>query len=395
MVYLPSDSSVSYCGLAINAGTRDEAPDRFGLAHFVEHALFKGTERRKSWHILNRMESVGGELNAYTTKEETFLYAIGLAGDTERAVELLSDLAFHSQFPETEIDREREVILDEIRSCEDNPAEAIMDEFENLLFCNSEMGHLILGNEASLQALTAADCRSFTGAFYHPENTVFFFYGKTPLSKIIRLSEKYFGNLPGGSFRMQGKRIQPPVVKPEQKTVRKALHQSHVIVGSRGYGLYDDKRMGLYLLNNLLGGPGMNSRLNISLREKRGLVYTVDSMSASYTDTGVFSIYFGCDHETMQQCLQLTGNELKKLRDQALSSSQLQAAVKQLKGQMGISADQRESVALGLGKSFLHYNKYDSLPEIYAKLDALNARDLLEIANEVFDEKALFRLIFE
>ncbi|MDR1526503.1 MAG: insulinase family protein [Dysgonamonadaceae bacterium] len=396
MVYLPSTSAVSYCGLAIHAGTRDEPSEQSGLAHFVEHMLFKGTAKRKSWHILNRMESVGGELNAYTTKEETFLYTICLAGDTERAIELLSDLAFHSQFPETEIDRERDVILDEIRSYEDNPSEAIADEFENLLFAGSEMGHLILGNETSLRTITSATCRSFTGTFYHPENMVFFFYGKTPWPEIIRLAGKYLGEIPkGGVQGMQRKRIEPKPVEPEQKTITKDLHQSHVMVGSRGYGLHEDKRIGLFLLNNLLGGPGMNSRLNISLREKRGLVYTVDSITTSYTDTGVFNIYFGCDRESVQQCLRLMDKELRKLRDQSLSSLQLNASIKQLKGQMGISNDHRENVALGLGKSFLHYNKYNTLPEMYAKLDTLTPSLLLEIANEVFDEKQLFRLIFE
>jgi predicted Zn-dependent peptidase len=395
MVYLPSASAVSYCGLAINAGTRDEPSEQSGLAHLVEHMLFKGTVKRKSWHILNRMESVGGELNAYTTKEETFLYTICLAGDTERAIELLSDLAFHSQFPEAEIDRERDVILDEIRSCEDNPSEIIADEFENLLFRNSEMGHLILGDEASLKTITSATCRVFTAAFYHPENMVFFFYGKTSWSEIVHLAGKYLGEIPAGKYNMQERRIKPELVDPEQKVITKDLHQSHVIVGSRGYGLHDDKRTGLFLLNNLLGGPGMNSRLNVSLREKRGLVYSVDSITASYTDTGVFNIYFGCDHESVEQCLRLIRRELQKLRDRALTSSQLHAAVKQLKGQMGVSGDQSENVALGLGKSFLHYNKYDNLSETYKKLDALTPVRLLEIANEVFDENRLFRLIFQ
>ncbi|MDR0543265.1 MAG: insulinase family protein [Dysgonamonadaceae bacterium] len=395
VVYRPSDSPVAYCGLAVNAGTRDEPPGQSGLAHFVEHALFKGTEKRKSRHILNRMESVGGELNAYTAKEETILYTICLSEDAGRAVELLSDLAFCSQFPEAEIDKEREVILDEIRSCEDNPSEAIADEFENILFSGSEMGRLILGDETSLRAITSADCRAFTGAFYHPENMVFFFYGKVPWKKIMHLAEKYLGGMYATGCGIRRKRVTPAAVEPVRKKMTKELHQSHVMVGSRGYGLYDDKRMGLCLLNNLLGGPGMNSRLNVSLREKRGLVYTVDSVTTSYSDTGVFSIYFGCDHESAQQCLRLIYKELQVLRDKALTSSQLQAAVKQLKGQIGVSADHRENVALGLGKSFLHYNKYDSLPEIYDKLDALTSKQLLEIANEIFDENRLFRLIFE
>jgi len=393
VVYLPSDSPVTYCGLVINTGTRDEQSYQSGLAHFVEHMLFKGTEKRKSWHILNRMESVGGELNAYTTKEETFLYTACLSDDTERAVELLSDLAFHSQFPESEIDKEREVVLDEIHSYEDNPSEALFDEFENILFKGSPMGHLILGEETSLRTFTSATCRTFADAFYHPENMVFFFYGKTPWTKIIRLAEKYLGEKRNSSSI--AKRIRPEWIVPVQKKVDKDLHQSHVMLGSRGYGLHDDNRIGLYLLNNILGGPGMNSRLNVVLREKQGLVYTVDSTITSYSDTGVFAVYFGCDHESLDKCLRLTYKELKRLRDKALTSSGLHAAVKQLKGQMGISSDHRENVALALGKSFLHYNRYDSLPEVYEKIDALTANQLLEIANEVFDESKLFSLIFE
>jgi len=395
IVYLPSDTPVSYCGLAVNAGTRDEQPGQFGLAHFVEHALFKGTAKRKSWHILNRMESVGGELNAYTTKEETFLYAICLSDDTERAIELLADMAFHSQFPEPEIEKEREVIIDEIHSYEDNPAEALCDEFENILFKGSSLGHLILGEEASLRTFTPATCRAFTGAFYHPENMVFFYYGKMPWTKITRLTGKYLGEKQRTKNEIQIRRQKPEQIEPERKRVNKDLHQSHVMLGSRGYGLHDHKRIGLYLLNNLLGGPGMNSRLNIALREKRGLVYTVDSTVTSYSDTGVFAVYFGCDHESRQQCIRLIYKELRMLCHKALTSSQLHAAIKQLKGQMGISSEHRENVALSLGKNFLHYNHYNSLPETYEKLDALTAHQLLEIANEVFDESRLFSLIFE
>ncbi|GHV21820.1 peptidase M16 [Clostridia bacterium] len=400
IIYLPSVSPVSYCGFAVNAGTRDETPEQFGLAHFVEHVLFKGTKKRKAWHILNRMENVGGELNAYTTKEETFLYSICLAHDTERAMELLSDLVFHSQFPEAEIEKEREVVLDEIQSYEDNPSELIFDEFENLLFKGNEIGHSILGEEATLNTFTSASCRAFTQNFYYPENMIFFFSGKTPFAKILRLANKYFTEPGRGGVCPPNNnppkcRKSPGKFLPVQEKINKELHQSHVMIGSRGYSLHDKNRIGLYLLNNLLGGPGMNSRLNVSLREKQGLVYTVESGLTSYSDTGVFNIYFGCDHESVDKCLRLTYKELKKLRAGQLSSSQLSAAVKQLKGQLGVSSDHKENVALGMGKSFLHYNQYDSLPQLYAKIDAVTGNQLLEIANEVFDEKNLFRLIYE
>lgn len=393
IIYLPSVSPVSYCGFAINAGTRDENSKQFGLAHFVEHLLFKGTKKRKAWHILNRMENVGGELNAYTTKEETFIYSVCLHENVERAMELLSDLVFNSQFPSAEIEKEREVILDEINSYKDNPSELIFDEFENILFKGNEFGHHILGEEESLNRFTSATCHQFVNQFYHSANMIFFFYGKTDFSKIIRLAEKYFSQ-DKKLFVLAKKRITPGVIAPTQEESDKELHQSHVMIGARGYNYLNKKRIGLYLLNNILGGPGMNSRLNMSLREKYGLVYTVESGLTSYSDTGVFSIYFGCDHKSEDKCIQLVHKELKKLREIQLTTSQFNTAVKQLKGQLGISCDNKESIALRMGKSFLHFNKYDDLQGIYQKIDNLQAADLLEVANEIFEEGKLFRLIF-
>jgi predicted Zn-dependent peptidase len=394
IIYLSSNSPVSYCGFAVNAGTRDEESHQQGLAHFIEHMLFKGTKKRKAWHILNRLENVGGELNAYTTKEETFLYSVCLSEDLERAIELLSDLIFNSQFPDTEIEKEREVVIDEINSYRDNPSELIFDEFETLLFKENAMGHNILGEEASLNTFTQASCREFTDRFYHPDNMIFFFYGQTPLSKIIHLAEKYFFMGKAG-LQAENKRKTPEIIAPVKKIQNKNLHQTHVMIGSRSYGIFDENRTGLYLLNNLLGGPGMNSRLNLNLRERNGLVYTVESNLTTYTDTGVFAIYFGCDPKTKDKCLRLTYKELKKLRDNKLTSSQLNAAVKQLKGQLGISSDNNENKALRMGKSFLHTNKYSDLPEDYRKFDVLTVSQLLEIANDIWDENKLFQLIYE
>ncbi|MDR2057710.1 MAG: insulinase family protein [Dysgonamonadaceae bacterium] len=394
VIHFFSNSPVSYCGFAVNAGTRDEEAHQQGLAHFIEHMLFKGTHKRKAWHILNRMENVGGELNAYTTKEETFLYAVCLSENIERAIELLSDLIFNSRFPEMEIDKEKEVVFDEINSYRDNPSEMIFDEFENLLFKGNEMGHNILGEETSLNTFTQASCNEFTSRFYHPENMIFFHFGQMPLPKIIRLARKYFQKEKVNVFS-RNKRRTPEAVVPVKEIQNKGLHQSHVIVGGRGYSIFDTKKTGLYLLNNIIGGPGMNSRLNVNLRERNGLVYTVESGLTSYTDTGVFTIYFGCDHKEIDKCLVLIYKELKKLRDIKLTSLQLQAAVKQLKGQLGIASDHRENIAMGLGKSFLHFNKYDGLPEVYRKIDALTASQLLDIANEIWDESQLFHLIYK
>ena len=394
IVHLPSNSPVSYCGFAVNAGTRDEKSGQYGLAHFVEHMLFKGTEKRKVHHILNRMEAVGGELNAYTTKEETFLYTVCLQEDIERAIELLSDLIFHSKFPETEIEKEREVVIDEIHAYEDSPSELIFDEFENIIFAGNDLGHAILGDEKSLQSFTSDSCRDFTNNYYRPENMIFFSYGKTPVSKILKYVEKYsLTNSIANSNRII--RLCPELMTPETSTQNKNLHQTHVVTGGKAYGLFEDKRLGLLLLNNILGGPGMNSRLNVSLREKHGLVYTVDTEVVSYTDTGVFSIYFGCDSESLAKCMHLVNKELKCIRDKKLSGSQLTAAIKQWKGQLGIASEHKENVALRLGKNFLHFNKYDTLPQTYQKIDALTAESLLEIANEIYEEKQLFSLIYQ
>jgi predicted Zn-dependent peptidase len=257
------------------------------------------------------------------------------------------------------------------------------------------MGHSILGNEDSLQSFTSQSCCDFVTKFYHPENMVFFFHGPTPFDKILKLANKYLVGAGVARPVCLPDRKSPEIIFPIHEKINKNLHQSHVMLGSRGYSLHDNKRMGLYLLNNLLGGPGMNSRLNISLREKRGLVYTVESGTTSFSDTGMFNIYFGCDEDLVAQCLRLCHKELRKLRDNILTTSQLHTAVKQLKGQLGVSSDNKENVALNMGKSFLHYNQYDLLPEVYRKIDALTAPQLLEIANEVLDDKNLFSLIYE
>ena len=395
IIHLPSESPVSYCGYVVCAGTRDEKADQYGLAHFVEHMLFKGTEKRKVRHILNRMETVGGELNAYTTKEETFLYTVCLKEDIERAIELLSDVIFSSKFPETEVEKEREVVIDEIHSYEDTPSDLIFDEFENILFAGNDLGHAILGEEEHLKQFTSDSCRSFARDFYRPENMVFYSYGKTPFSRICRYVEKYssanFSFIPPSSLL----RRNPELLPAKSITRNKNLHQTHVITGGKAYGMFDEKRMGLLLLTNILGGPGMNSRLNVCLREKYGLVYTVDAEIVSYTDTGAFSVYFGCDPESKEQCLHLLHKELKLLRDKRLSGSQFAAAVKQWKGQIGIASEHKENVALRLGKNFLHFNRYDTLPQTYQKIDALTAECLLEIANEIYEEKQLFSLIYQ
>ena len=393
IVHLPSASPVSYCGFAVNAGTRDEEMDEFGLAHFVEHMIFKGTEKRKSWHILNRMENVGGELNAYTTKEETFVYSIFMEEHFRRAFELLSDLVFHSQFPEQEIEKEVDVILDEINSYEDSPSELIFDEFENLLFDGHALGHNILGDEQSLLGFGSESGKSFMRRFYAPENMVFFSMGRIPFKKIVQMVESTLSDI---AFPMAARnRTAPGELLPVSRQIHKDTHQAHVLIGGRAYSMHDEKRLPLFLLNNLLGGPGMNNRLNVSLREKNGLVYNVESNVTSYTDTGLASIYFGTDPKNKEKAIRLVYKELAKLREVKLTATQLAAAKKQVIGQLGVSGDNREGLFLGLGKSFLHYNRYDTLPEVFAKVEKLTAGEIREVANEIFAPERLFSLIYQ
>lgn len=393
IVYKPSTSNVSYCGFFVNAGTRDEDSDEYGMAHFVEHMLFKGTDKRRSRHIINRMENVGGELNAYTNKEETVIYSVFLEEHLQRATELLTDLVFHSQFPEKEIIKEIDVVIDEIHSYEDSPSELIFDDFENLLFNNSQLGHNILGTVDTLESFTTEKVRTFVKSHYLPASIVFFFNGKTDLKRVIYLVEKYCGDI--CPISSDYRRIQVPnISEPINEVISKKTSQVHALIGGRSYSLQDPKRKVLHLLNNILGGPGMNSRLNLELREKRGYVYNVESSATAYSDTGMFSIYFGSDKKHSDHCIDLIYKELKNLREKKLTFSQINAAKKQLIGQIGVASDNNEYMSLSLGKTFFHYNHINSPDETYHKINAITAEQLLEVANDIFDEKNLFRLIY-
>lgn len=316
-----------------------------------------------------------------------------LTGHLERALELLGDIVFHSTFPQHEIEKETEVIIDEIQSYEDNPSELIFDDFEDMIFRNHPLGRNILGKPELLRSFRTEDVLSFTRRFYQPGNMVFFVQGQYDFKKIIRLAEKHLSDIP--AVTVDNQRMPPPLYVPERLVVPKDTHQAHVMIGSRGYNAYDDKRTALYLLNNVLGGPGMNSKLNVSLRERRGLVYNVESNLTSYTDTGAFCIYFGTDIEDMDTCLKLTYKELKRMRDVKMTSSQLAAAKKQLIGQIGVASDNFENNALGMAKTYLHYHKYESSESVFHRIEALTAEQLLEVANEMFAEEYLSTLIYK
>lgn len=392
IIHAPTQSAVAYCGFAIDAGTRDEAGNEQGMAHFVEHLIFKGTRKRHAWHILNRMEHVGGDLNAYTNKEETVVYSAFLAEHFPRAVELLTDIVFHSTFPQNEIDKEVEVIIDEIQSYEDSPSELIFDDFEALLFPNHPLGRNILGDPDHLHQFTTEDALRFTSRFYQPSNVIFFVQGNIDFKRIVRLVEKTTSDLSSNASTSNRKR--PLEYIPQTLTLKRDTHQAHVMIGSRGYDAHNEKRTALYLLNNILGGPGMNSRLNVSLREHRGLVYNVEANLTSYTDTGVFCIYFGTEHHHVDRCIRLVKKELKRLCDKPLSAAQLAAAKKQIIGQIGVARDNAENTALGMAKTFLHYHKMDDPCELFHRIEELTAKELWEVSNEMFADDYLSTLIY-
>ena len=467
IIHLPSDSQVVYCGYQINAGTRNEEPGEEGLAHFCEHVTFKGTERRKAWHILNCLESVGGDLNAYTNKEGTVYYSAILKEHIARAVDLLSDIVFHSVYPQAEIDKEVEVICDEIESYNDSPAELIYDEFENILFKGSPLGHNILGTAEQVRAFKTEDALRFTQKLYRPDNAIFFAYGDIDFKKLVKLIQKALGECPKGrelacsadcksaetptderitketpteeriaeetpteeriaeetptgetpteemeagdanhkvqssQFKVQSKEVQSSKFNVQSKVAGKTIvmqkntHQAHVMIGTRAYDVNDDRRMPLYLLNNMLGGPGMNAKLNLALREHNGLVYTVESTMVAYGDTGTWSIYFGCDEHDVKRCLRLVRKELDKFMQKPLSDAQLKAAKKQIKGQIGVACDNRENFALDFGKSFLHYGWEKNVDRLYEQVDEITAAQIQAVAQELFDKDRLTTLIFK
>ena len=428
IIHLPSDSQVVYCGYQINAGTRNEEPGEEGLAHFCEHVTFKGTERRKAWHILNCLESVGGDLNAYTNKEGTVYYSAILKEHIARAVDLLSDIVFHSVYPQAEIDKEVEVICDEIESYNDSPAELIYDEFENILFKGSPLGHNILGTAEQVRAFKTEDALRFTQKLYRPDNAIFFAYGDIDFKKLVKLIGRALADDDSGklaeeklpqisqitqiswnensiaeeksvsSVKSVGPKNYPSVgdgIAGQTIVMQKNTHQAHVMIGTRAYDVNDDRRMPLYLLNNMLGGPGMNAKLNLALREHNGLVYTVESTMVAYGDTGTWSIYFGCDEHDVKRCLRLVRKELDKFMQKPLSDAQLKAAKKQIKGQIGVACDNRENFALDFGKSFLHYGWEKNVDRLYEQVDAITAAQIQAVAQELFDKDRLTTLIFK
>ena len=396
IIHLPSASRVVYCGYQIAAGTRDEAIGEEGIAHFCEHMTFKGTEKRNALQIINALEGLVGELNAFTNKEDTTFYAAISKEHFAQAINVLTDIVFHSQYPQQEIDREVEVICDEIESYNDSPAELIYDEFENILFEGHPLGHNILGKAEQLRTYTTEDALRFVHRYYRPDNAIFFAYGDVDfktLSSSPKLGEIKRG-LNEGIDNDTCSDPHPPILGCLYSRSL-GTHQSHVMLGTRAYDIHHPLRIPLYLLNNILGGPGMNARLNLSLRERNGLVYTVESTMVSYSDTGIWSVYFGCDPHDVRKCLRLVRRELDKVMQKPLSATQLKNAKRQLKGQIAIACDNHEQFALDFGKSFLHYGWEKDITHLYESIDKVTAEDIQKVANELFATEKLTTLIFQ
>jgi predicted Zn-dependent peptidase len=374
---------VAHCGLVINTGSRDETIPEYGMTHFIEHMLFKGTKKRKAYYILSRLEDVGGELNAYTTKEETAVHASFIKEDYERAVEIISDIAFNSVLPEREIEKEKDVVIEEINSYLDNPAELIFDDFEELIFADQPIGHNILGTLSTVKSFTNNTLSEFISRNYNTDQMVFCSVGNISDEKILRLFRKYFGEVPGN--KRSERSVLPWTYKPVTVTKKMDTFQNHCIIGNVAYTLKDERRLAMFLLNNILGGQGMNSRLNMSLREKNGLAYNVESSYNPYCDTGAFSIYFGTDNHHLERSIRVTLNELSKLRTKELGSIQLSKAKNQIKGYLARGYENHENLMLSFGKSLLVFDRIESMEETCNKIDRITSSELLATANEIFD----------
>ena len=398
IIVLSTASPVVYCGYQINVGTANELPDEEGIAHFCEHVTFKGTTRRTAIDVIQCLEQVGGDLNAFTTKTDTVYYSAILKEHLPRAIDLLTDIVFHSIYPQNEINKEVEVICDEIESYNDSPAELIYDEFENIIFCGHPLGHSILGTGERVRKFTTEDALRFTKKHYNPMNSVFFAYGDVDFDNLLSLLEKENHS----KVRIKGeieKPIETPLpalseYKPQTVKVDKHTHQAHVMIGNRAYSIHDKRRMALYLLNNILGGPGMSARLNLALRERRGLVYTVDSSMVSYSLTGIWAIYFGCDADDLDECMRLVRAELDRFIDTPLTDEELAVAKQQIKGQIGIACDNRENLALDFGKGFLHYGWKKDISALYRNIDAITVEEVQAVVRELFPEEQLTKLIY-
>ena len=394
IIHLPNTSKIAYCGYQIKAGTRNEKPGDEGLAHFCEHVTFKGTQTHTSTAIINKLESVGGDLNAFTNKEDTVFYSAIPVEHFAKAVDVLSDIVFYSIFPQAEIDKEVEVICDEIESYNDSPAELIYDEFENLVFKGHPLGHNILGSADRVRSFATADAMRFTQQYYRPDNAIFFVYGNIDFKRLVKTLEKLTPKQQQESLVDEALAVANGRL-PKLTILNHDTHQAHVMIGNRAYSATHPLRIPLYLLNNMLGGPGMNARLNVILRERRGLVYSVESSMVCYGDTGLWAVYFGCDPHDVNRCVRLVKSEFNRLMEKPLSEKTLAAAKKQIKGQLAVACDNNENFAIDFGKSFLHFGDEKDIEKLYQKIDAVTAEQIQQVAKEIFDKDSLATLVIK
>ncbi len=392
LIHKQVKGSVSHLGVIMNTGSRDERADQHGMAHFVEHLIFKGTAKRKAYHVISRLEDVGGEIDAYTTKEETCIYAAFLNEYYERTVELFADIIFNSTYPDKELKKEKEVILDEINSYKDSPAELIFDDFEEQIFSGYALGRNILGTPKLLKGFTRTDVLNFVEEQYHTNQLVVCSVGDMPFKKLVSYVDKHFGKITTHTKPKRREVIDG--YKPQDIFLKKKTHQSHCIIGGRAPSISDKQRLPLELLNNLLGGPGMNSRLNMALRERRGFTYNIESFYTPYTDTGILGIYFGTDKEKVEKCFSIIAKELKILREKPLGALQLHRAQKQLIGNLAISSENLSGLMLSIGRSYLLFNKVDSLKTVFEKIENLSAKQIQDAANEYLSVDVMSKLIY-
>jgi predicted Zn-dependent peptidase len=385
---------VAHCGIIINSGSRDEGEKQHGTAHLIEHLIFKGTKKRKAHHILSRMEDIGGEINAFTTKEETCIYTSFFNNYYQRAFELIADIIFHSTFPAKEIKKEKEVIYDEINSYKDSPIEQIYDDFEEQVFSPNSIGKNILGTENSLRQIDRAQLMDFYNSTYSTYEMVISTVGKMPFKRIVKYFEKYFSEIPFRSRMKTRVKFNSSSYSPVKNLVQKKTYQTHCMIGNLAYSNKKEQRYILHLLNNILGGPGMNSRLNMNLREKNGLAYNIESNYNTYSDIGLLHIYFGTDKNVLDRCISIITREIKKLNNNLLGTLQLSKAKRQLIGQIALASENFENQMLSNGRSILLFNTIDSLDMVKQKINAINAKQLLEVSNEILDVDQLSCLIY-
>lgn len=392
LIHKEIKSPISHFGILVNAGTRDEDPDKMGIAHFVEHTIFKGTQKRSAHQIIRRMEDVGGDLNASTSKEETYFHASFLSPDYPRAVELLADIFLHSTFPEQEMEKEKDVVIEEINYYKDTPSELIVDDFESLVFQGHPLGRNILGTRKDVKRFKREDILNFIRQNYARNNVVLASAGNISSRQLLRLCNRYFADAqltdtPSFREKFNG-------YTPKNKTINKHSNQSHIMIGNIAYAITCDKRAAFQLLTNILGGPGMNTRLNLAIRENKGLAYGVESVFSPFSDTGLFSIYIGCEHDTIEQCVNLSYKELKKLRQNKLGTMQLHYAKKQFLGQIAIANEAKLNEMIALGRTALFFDEIETTEESIAKLNSVSAEDILQVANEILIPEQMSTLIY-